>query len=124
MNDMQRMIREYAYQLWDCAGRPEGSSEEFWFVAKAEFVPKDEATRERRLVSHARRSAEVANALFWDLTIPRYRVTVEEDRGWVTLHGVVERAYQRSCAEDDVRRVPGVMGVTNEITVGAAQDFH
>ena len=68
--------------------------------------------------------AEVANSLFWDLAIPKCRVTVEEDRGWVTLHGVVERAYQRSCAEDDVRRVPGVMGVTNEITVGAAEDFH
>jgi hypothetical protein len=36
---------------------------------------------------------------------------------------MVERAYQKSCAEDDVRRVPGVMGVTNEITVGAVQNF-
>ena len=63
--------------------------------------------------------AEVANSLYWDLAIPPYRVTVEEDRGVVTLHGVVERAYQRSCAEEDVRRVPGVIGVRNEITVAA-----
>ncbi len=67
--------------------------------------------------------AEVANSLYWDLAIPPYRVTVEVDRGLVTLHGMVERAYQRSCAEDDVRRVPGVMDVTNEITVGAVQNF-
>ena len=63
---------------------------------------------------------DVANSLFWDLAIPQYRVTVDEDCGWVTLHGVVERAYQRSCAEDDVRRVPGVIGVKNDITIGAA----
>jgi len=68
--------------------------------------------------------AGVANSLFWDLAIPKYHVTVEEDCGWVTLHGDVERAYQRSCAEEDVRRVPGVTGVTNEITVGAAQGLN
>ena len=118
MNGMQRMVREYAYQLWDCAGRPEGRSEDFWFAAKAEFVPKEEVTRERRLVAHARRSAEVANALFWDLTIPRYRITVEEDRGFVTLRGEVERGYKRACAEADARRVPGVSGVRNEIAIG------
>lgn len=67
--------------------------------------------------------ADVANALYWDLTIPRYRVTAEEDHGLVTLQGVVERAYQRSCAEAIVRRVPGVIGVRNEIVVRAAQEF-
>ena len=36
--------------------------------------------------------AEVANALYWDLAIPRYRVTSEVDHGLVTLQGVVERA--------------------------------
>jgi osmotically-inducible protein OsmY len=67
--------------------------------------------------------AEVANALHWDLAIPRYRVTADVDRGLVTLRGVVERAYQRSCAEAIVRRVPGVTGVRNEIAVHAAQEF-
>ena len=64
--------------------------------------------------------AEVANALHWDLAIPRYRVTVEEDRGLVILHGQVERDYQRACAEADARRVPGVVGVRNEIAVRAS----
>jgi osmotically-inducible protein OsmY len=67
--------------------------------------------------------ADVANALFWDLAIPRYRVTAEVDHGLVTLQGVVERVYQRSCAEAIVRRVPGVIGVRNEIAVRAAQEF-
>ena len=61
--------------------------------------------------------AAVANALYWDLAVPRHSVTVEVDRGWVILQGVVERAYQKSCAEADVRRVKGVIGVRNEISV-------
>ena len=68
--------------------------------------------------------AEVANALYWDLAIPRYRVTAEVDHGLVTLQGVVERAYQRSCAEAIVHRVPGVIGVRNEIAVRAVQEFN
>ena len=67
--------------------------------------------------------ADVANALYWDLAIPRYRVTAEVDHGLVTLQGVVERAYQKSCAEADVRRVKGVIGVRNEIAVRAVQEF-
>jgi osmotically-inducible protein OsmY len=63
---------------------------------------------------------EVANALYWDLAVPRDRVTAEVDGGLVTLHGVVERAYEKSSAEATVRRVPGVIGVRNEIA--AAQE--
>lgn len=66
--------------------------------------------------------ADVANALFWDLAVPRHRVTARVDYGVVTLKGVVERPYQKSCAEAVVRQVPGVLGVKNEIAVdgGAA----
>ncbi len=67
--------------------------------------------------------AEVANALYWALAVPRHRVTADVDHGLVTLQGVVERAYQKSCAEAVVRRVPGVTGVRNEIAVRAAWEF-
>ena len=66
--------------------------------------------------------AEVANSLHWDIAIPRHRVTAKVDGGWVTLQGVVEWAYQRSLAEADVRRVPGVIAVKNEIAVRAAEE--
>jgi len=66
--------------------------------------------------------AEVANALYWAIAIPRYRVTADVDDGVVTLHGVVERAYQRSHAEAIVRHVPGVTAVKNEISVRAADE--
>jgi hypothetical protein len=31
--DTEDLIRERAYLLWEAAGRPEGSGEEFWFAA-------------------------------------------------------------------------------------------
>ncbi len=58
---------------------------------------------------------EVLNALYWDLAVPQHRVRVEVINGWVTLSGVVDRPYQRNCAESDARRVPGVVGVANQI---------
>jgi hypothetical protein len=64
-------------------------------------------------------AAAVANALYWDLALPRDRVVCRCNDGWVTLTGEVERTYQRSSAEADVRRVQGVRGVTNAIKVGA-----
>ena len=65
--------------------------------------------------------AEVTNALYWNLAVPRYRVTAEVDGGVVTLHGSVERAYEKSSAEATVRLVPGVSGVKNEIAISVAQ---
>lgn len=64
-------------------------------------------------------AAEVLNALYWDCALPRDRVRAHCDKGWVTLTGEVERTYQRSLAEADARRVRGVVGVTNTITVVA-----
>jgi len=66
--------------------------------------------------------AEVANALHWAVAIPRHRVTADVDDGVVTLHGVVERDYQRSHAEAIVRHVPGVTAVKNDISVRAADE--
>jgi osmotically-inducible protein OsmY len=65
-------------------------------------------------------AAGVLNALYWDLAVPPDRVSARCEKGWVTLSGEVERPYQKSCAEADVRKVRGVIGVTNEIRVGAS----
>lgn len=63
----------------------------------------------------------VMNRLHWDLAVPRHRVNVEVEDGWVTMSGIVDRPYQRTCAESDARRVPGVVGVVNQIRVTTAQ---
>jgi len=57
----------------------------------------------------------VLNALHWDLAVPRNRLKVEVKDGWVTMSGIVDLPYQKSCAESDARKVPGVVGVTNRI---------
>ena len=65
--------------------------------------------------------ALVLNALYWDLAVPPHRVRIEVENGWVTMSGMVDRPYQRACAESDARRVPGVAGVTNQIRLAPAQ---
>jgi osmotically-inducible protein OsmY len=57
----------------------------------------------------------VLNVLHWDLAIPRDRLNVDVENGWVTVSGLVDLPYQRSCAESDAKSVPGVVGVTNRI---------
>jgi hypothetical protein len=59
----------------------------------------------------------VLNELYFDLAIPRDRVSVGFQNGCVILSGEVEWPYQKTCAEADVRRVPGVTVVANEIAV-------
>jgi osmotically-inducible protein OsmY len=59
--------------------------------------------------------AGVLNALYWDLRVPRHQLSVDVENGWVTVSGTVDLPYQRTCAEFDVRSVPGVVGVTNLI---------
>ncbi len=60
---------------------------------------------------------QVLNALHWDLAVPRGHLAVKVDAGWVTLSGEVDLPYQKSCAEADVLKVQGVVGVRNEIAV-------
>jgi len=34
MDDLEKRIREHAFQLWEQAGCPEGRAEEFWELAQ------------------------------------------------------------------------------------------
>jgi osmotically-inducible protein OsmY len=45
------------------------------------------------------------------------QVDITVSKGWVTLKGEVEWQYQKIDAERVVRRITGVRGVTNLITV-------
>src|ERR1700721_301451 len=59
----------------------------------------------------------------WDVHIPTGAVDVlVQDNGWVTLSGQVDWYYQRRAAEDDVRKLYGVRGVTNKIAVKPCVD--
>ena len=38
----EAQIRNYAYQLWEKAGKPEGRDDEFWRAAEIELDAEDE----------------------------------------------------------------------------------
>jgi osmotically-inducible protein OsmY len=63
----------------------------------------------------------VLNAIYWDLAIPRDRLSVDVENGWVTISGMVDRPYQKTSAECDARGVSGVIGVTNLIRLADPQ---
>ena len=52
-----------------------------------------------------------------ELPISHDRIKVIVKDGWITLEGAVEWQYQKTTAETVVRKVKGVKGVTNVITV-------
>jgi osmotically-inducible protein OsmY len=57
------------------------------------------------------------NVLNWNVWVPRDRVKVIVQNGWVTLSGDVDWFYQKERAEDAVRHMIGVRGVTDSITI-------
>ncbi len=59
----------------------------------------------------------VANALRWDVQVPEDCVKARVDNGWVWLDGEVEWQYQRTAADQAVRYLSGVAGVSNNITI-------
>ena len=56
-------------------------------------------------------------ALKWDAAIQTDKLDVMVSHGYVTLKGEVEWPFQREAAERVVRRLAGVKGVTNWVTV-------
>lgn len=59
------------------------------------------------------------DALKWNVSVPKDRVKVKVEKGWVTLEGDVDWYYQREAAERAVRYLTGVKGVTNLLTLKA-----
>jgi osmotically-inducible protein OsmY len=59
----------------------------------------------------------VVNALDWNVSIPKDRIKAGVSKGWVTLEGEVDWYYQKRAAEDAVRLLTGVRGVTNKVGV-------
>jgi osmotically-inducible protein OsmY len=62
-------------------------------------------------------AAAVVRALEWDAFVPVDKIDVTVSKGWVTLKGEVEWGFQRSDAERVARRITGVRGVSNLISV-------
>jgi len=62
-------------------------------------------------------AAAAVRALESNLSVPADKIKVTVSKGWVKLEGEVEWQYQKIAAENSVRYLPGVTGVSNLITV-------
>ena len=70
---------------------------------------------------HKRSDSEIAKAVLaalrWHSWVPEERVRVEVEHGWVTLSGEVDWRYQATSAEQCIRPLVGVRGLTNNVTI-------
>jgi len=55
--------------------------------------------------------------LSWDSTLPKDAIKVSVQDGWITLTGEVGWRFEHDAAAQDVRRLWGVVGVSNQITL-------
>lgn len=58
-----------------------------------------------------------ANVLGWTVYLPANAVHVKVEKGWVTLTGDVDWQYQKQAAESAVRKLSGVIGVSDLIKI-------
>jgi len=55
--------------------------------------------------------------LKWSVQVPADSLQVKVEKGWITLNGTVPWQYQRLAAESAVRKLSGIVGVTNLIDI-------
>jgi osmotically-inducible protein OsmY len=62
-------------------------------------------------------AAAAVHRLVWDVSVPRDAIKIQVEKGWLTLTGEVDWHYQKESAEQDLRRLPGVIGISNQIAI-------
>jgi len=62
-------------------------------------------------------AAAAVDRLGWDVSVPRDAVKVRVEHGWVTLTGEVDWWFQGQAAEQAVKHLMGVVGVSNATTI-------
>jgi osmotically-inducible protein OsmY len=62
-------------------------------------------------------AAAVLERLAWDVVVPKDRVKVKVESGWITLSGNVDWNFEKEAAEDACRRMLGVVSVINQIVI-------
>lgn len=59
----------------------------------------------------------VVRTLQWCAALPRERVKARIEKGWVTLEGKLDWQFQKEAAEESIRHLAGIRGISNQITV-------
>lgn len=57
------------------------------------------------------------DAMKWSVVVPSDRIRISVRDGWITLSGELDSQYQRTAAEEEVRRLSGIEGILNHITI-------
>ena len=60
----------------------------------------------------------ILDVFAWDVTIPKDKVIVKVEKGYVTLTGTLDWYYQKDAARKAAGRISGVLGVNNLIKIG------
>jgi len=74
-------------------------------------LPSDKKQADDEIASRALKILE------WDGIVPADSIAVKVERGLVTLSGNVDWQFQKSEAEQDIRKLSGVVGVLNQLRV-------
>lgn len=68
-----------------------------------------------------RNDTEIARAALdafkWNTNVPDERIKLKVENGWVTLEGNLDWQFQKNAAENAVRDITGVKGVSDLITI-------
>ncbi len=62
-------------------------------------------------------AAAAIDRIAWNVAIPRDSIEVKVENGWVTLTGQVDFWFQMGEAEQEIRPLMGVTGVSNQVTI-------
>lgn len=74
-------------------------------------IPGDKKQNDDEIAQRA------VSILAWNAAVPRDAVHLKVQHGWVSLSGQVDWNYQREAAENAIRKLSGVAGVINDITL-------
>lgn len=68
-----------------------------------------------------RTDSEIAEAavhiLDWHSLVPKDKITVRVENGWITAEGKVDWIYEKNAVKNALSRLPGVKGITNLVAV-------
>jgi osmotically-inducible protein OsmY len=53
--------------------------------------------------------------LAWQAFVPKDRINVKVEKGWVTLTGEIDWFYQKDEAEKAIRKLSGIVGILNRV---------
>jgi osmotically-inducible protein OsmY len=71
--------------------------------------------------SYFKDDKDIADAILsqfkWNFSVPNNKIKIEVEKGWVELKGEVEWGYQKTAAENCIKDLIGVKGVSNFISI-------